>query len=141
MTYGRGCRNDLPSSVLAIIFITLTVVKSRPDFWRYLEIQTVIYALNVYDIVAGKESLYASYAAQAAAVAETIDVKFIAAGDKTLREIAGQSRSHFALVKFADLETFDFFMRKLDENDLHRLREEATENYIWTLYDPWKFGN
>lgn len=101
----------------------------------------MIFALNVYDVVPGKESVYADYAVKAAAVAETLDIKFVGAGTDVLREIMGQTRNHFALVEFRDVEAFDVFMQKLADNDLHKLRESSTENYIWTLYDKWEFGN
>jgi len=100
----------------------------------------MIYALNVYDIIPGKESVYADYAAAAGAVIATLDMRIVAAGDKPIREITGQSRNHFVLAEFADVESFDRLMDGLAERDLHRLRESATENYIWTLYEPWNFG-
>lgn len=31
-------------------------------------------------------------------------------------------------------------MAVLAAHDLHRLREEATANYIWTLYEPCNFS-
>jgi uncharacterized protein (DUF1330 family) len=101
----------------------------------------MIFALNVYDVIPGKESLYADYATKAAAVAAALDVKFVAAGTEVRREIMGQTRNHFAVVEFQDIDAFDVFMQKLADEDLHKLREQATENYIWTLYDKWVFGD
>jgi len=101
---------------------------------------TVIYALNVYDIIAGKESDYASYAAQAAAIIERLDMAIIAAGHNPIRELHGQTRNHFVVASFPRLEIFESLMAELAAHDLHRLREQATENYIWTVYESWGFG-
>jgi Domain of unknown function (DUF1330) len=100
----------------------------------------VIYALNVYDIIPGKEAVYARYAENAAPLFTGLDMTIVAAGHKPIREITGQTRDHFVLARFDQLETFESLMAALAARDLHRLREEATANYIWTIYEPWDFG-
>jgi hypothetical protein len=100
----------------------------------------MIYALNVYDIVPGKESMYAEYAAGAGVIIGSLDMRIVAAGEKPLRSLCGRARNHFALAEFANVATFDTLMQRLGDADLHRLREGATANYIWTLYEPWLFG-
>lgn len=99
----------------------------------------MIYALNVYDIIPGKESTYARYVESIAPLFENFDMAVAAAGQNPIREISGQTRNHFALVQFADIENFDGFMAALKENDFHRLREESTDNYLWTIYEAWGF--
>jgi hypothetical protein len=100
----------------------------------------MIHGLNVYDIIPGKESIYASYVEKSPPLFKNFDMGVAAAaGENWLREISGQTRNHFALVQFADLENFDGFIAALAENDFHRLREEATENYLWTVYEAWGF--
>ena len=99
----------------------------------------MIYTLNVYDIIPGKEAIYARYAASVAPLFNNFDMALTAAGRNPIREISGQTRNHFALVQFADIENFDGFMAALKENDFHRLREESTENYLWTIYEAWGF--
>ncbi len=101
----------------------------------------MIYALNVYDVVAGKESVYTTYAEKAASIIEQLGLNVVAGGDIVIREIAGQARNHFVVVQFPDLEAFEALMEGLKAADLHHLREEATENYIWTLYEAWGFGD
>jgi uncharacterized protein (DUF1330 family) len=101
----------------------------------------MIYALNVYDVIVGKESVYASYAEQAAPLIEGLDMAIVAAGHNPIREMSGQTRNHFVLAQFPDVETFEALMAALEAHDLHRLREEATENYIWTLYEQWDFSD
>jgi hypothetical protein len=97
------------------------------------------HGLNVYDIIPGKESIHASYVEKIPPLFKNFDMGVAAAGENWLREISGQTRNHFALVQFADLENFDGFIAALAENDFHRLREEATENYLWTVYEAWGF--
>jgi antibiotic biosynthesis monooxygenase (ABM) superfamily enzyme len=99
----------------------------------------MIYALNVYDIIPGKEAIYASYVESIAPLIKNFDMAIAAAGQNPIREISGRTRNHFALVQFADLENFDGFMAALEKNDFHRLREQSTENYLWTIYEAWGF--
>lgn len=61
----------------------------------------MIYALNVYDIIAGKESVYATYAEKAAPLIAGLDMTIVAAGHKPIRELSGQTRNHFVLARFA----------------------------------------
>ena len=89
----------------------------------------------------GKESLYADYASKASQHIQALDMKLVAAGHNPIREVAGQSRNHFVLAEFANIETFEALMAALKDDDLHRMREEATANYIWTIYEPWMFGD
>lgn len=63
----------------------------------------------------------------------------MAGGDIVIREIVGQTRNHFVFVQFPDLEAFEELMKDLKAADLRHLREDATENYIWTLYEAWGF--
>lgn len=100
----------------------------------------MIYALNVYDIIPGREDQYAAYVQQISPLFEHFDMAIVAAGDKPIRTLMGQSRNHFALVRFADIDQFDGFMAAMTEHDCHKLREGSTENYIWTLYEPWGFN-
>ena len=100
----------------------------------------MILVLNAYDIIPGKEALYAEYSAKASKHIQNLDVEVVAAGHNPVRELAGQSRNHFVLVRFPDIDAFDALMAALSGDDLHKLREEATKNYIWTAYEPWSFG-
>ena len=97
----------------------------------------MIYALNVYDIIPGKEAVYAEYIEKAGPLAAGLNVRVVAAGQNPLRELSGQSRNHFVVAGFPDLAAFDSLMAALRLHDLHRLREAATENYIWTVYEAW----
>ena len=100
----------------------------------------MVYALNVYDIVPGKEALYAEYAEKATPHIAELNVEIVAAGHNPVREVQGQTRNHFVVARFDRVETFDALIEALAADDLHRLREAATDNYIWTIYEDWAFG-
>ncbi len=105
------------------------------------EESSAIYALDVYDVVTVKESIHATYAEKTASIIEQLGLNVVAGGDIVIREIVGQARNHFVVVQFPDLEVFEELMEGLKAAGLHHLREDATENYIWTLYEAWGFGD
>jgi hypothetical protein len=43
-------------------------------------------------------------------------------------------------MKFGSMKDFDALMARQEASDVNKLREEATENYIWTMYDEWDIG-
>jgi len=100
--------------------------------------KNMIYALNLYDFVPGKENVYKEYITEASkATVHLNGIKPVLMGQNPIKELKGKTRSHFVIAEFPDIETFDQMMEVLEENDIHRLREEATKNYIWTIFEPW----
>ena len=53
------------------------------------ERKLMIYALNVYDIIPGKESVYASYIEEISRLFKNFDMRIAAAGGNSLPEISG----------------------------------------------------
>ena len=100
----------------------------------------MIYVLNAYDILPDKKSVYEQYAAKASEHFAAVNAEVIAAGHNPVRNLAGQARAHFVVVGFPDIASFEALMDALSRDDLHQLREEATTNYLWTIYEPWGFG-
>ena len=41
------------------------------------------------------------------------------------------------VVKFPSKEVFQEFLNEAEKQNIHRLRESSTKDYIWTLYEPW----
>lgn len=97
----------------------------------------MIYALNLYDIKEGEEDTYRQYVTQATAQLKGLNAKPVCTGNPPVRRLKGDSRQHMLVMKFGNEADFDAFMQRLEEEDLHRLRESSTENYIWTLYKHW----
>ncbi len=97
----------------------------------------VAYALNLFDILPGKESTYRQYSIEAGRIIFGLGGKVICSGwhPKTLR--GDEMRSHFILVEFPSEDVFRFFLESPDHQSTHQLREDSTTNYIWKLFEPW----
>ena len=101
----------------------------------------MIYAMNLYDIIDAKEEMYKEYMRQSVELMDGIDAEPVAAGHNPLKELVGDARGHFVIMKFGSMSDFDTLMERQEAGDVNKLREEATENYIWTMYDEWDIGS
>jgi uncharacterized protein (DUF1330 family) len=97
----------------------------------------MIYALNLFDIVPGREATYREYLRRSIQMSREagVTVTILAAGHKP-RGMEGKVRQRFAVVSFPSQAAFDQLYALHEANDLHRLRAESTANYIWTVFDP-----
>ena len=100
----------------------------------------MIYVLNLYDIVDGKEETYKEYVRQSVLLMDGIEVEPVVACHKPLKEMSGNSRGHMIIARFGSMKDFDFFMERQEDKNIQNLREESTENYIWTMYEEWDLG-
>jgi len=101
----------------------------------------MIYAMNLYDLREGKEEVYKEYLRKAIEAAGGDDMKLVAAGQRPIKTLKGQERSKFIVMQFGSVEVFNTLMENAERADIHKLREEATENYIWTLYENWDLAS
>ena len=98
----------------------------------------MIYALNVFNLIAGKENEYRDYSVQAGKIIYGLGGKVISAGEGPLREMHGdRTRRQMIVVEFPSLEVFEQFIDEAESRNIHALRENSTSDYIWTLYEPW----
>lgn len=98
----------------------------------------MIYALNLYNIVEGKEDIYKQYSIEAGRLLQRVEASVVIAGNNPIRMVEGdQARDYFLVVQFPDEEAFSLFLSLLEMGNLHYLREETTKDYIWTLYQNW----
>lgn len=95
------------------------------------------YALNLFDIVPGQESVYREYLQGTYRQITDLDAALVVAGHDPLRELRGNQRKNLMVVRFGTEADFASLMQRLQDHDLHRLREASTTNYIWTLFDDW----
>lgn len=95
------------------------------------------YALNLFDIVPGQESTYREYLQGTYQQIQDLDAALVVAGHNPIRELRGEQRKNLMIVRFGTEADFATLMQRLQEKDLHRLREASTTNYIWTLFDDW----
>ena len=98
----------------------------------------MIYALNLFNLIMGKEDLYRMYSARAGKIIKEVSGRIVNSGYKPIRHLAEDTtRSYFIVVEFPSEEAFEHFYQEAQAQNLHKLREESTSDYIWTLYEPW----
>jgi pimeloyl-ACP methyl ester carboxylesterase len=98
----------------------------------------MIYALNVFNLIPGFEDQYRDYSVKAGKIIYRMGGRVVAAGTDPLRNMHGdRERRHMIVVEFPSEEVFQNFIDEAERDDIHRLRETATRDYIWTLYKNW----
>ena len=101
----------------------------------------MIYAMNLYDIVEDKEEMYKEYMKRTVELMDGIDAEPVAAGHNPRKELSGETRGHFAIMKFGSMKDFDTLIERQEANGVDKLREASTEKYIWTMYEEWDIGS
>ena len=98
----------------------------------------MIYALNVFNLIPGRESQYRDYSVKAGRIIYRLGGKVVSAGTGPLRQMHGDTtRRQMIVVEFPSLDVFEQFIDEAESQNIHSLREESTSDYIWTLYEPW----
>lgn len=96
---------------------------------------TPVYALNLFDL-ADNDS-YRAYSRRSRAAVERHGGKVVALG--RLSGVVGSpdvsARQVMVLVEWSSRTAFDAFVSDPELADLHPLREDGTNNYLWWLYD------
>lgn len=96
------------------------------------------YALNLFNILPGKEDQYRRYSVLAGKIIYGLGGRVIVAGHAPLRYLHGEvERRHMIVVDFPSEAVFQQFLDQADEQGIHELREGATTDYIWTLFAQW----
>jgi uncharacterized protein (DUF1330 family) len=98
----------------------------------------MVYALNVFNLIAEKENDYREYSIKAGKIIYGKGGKVISSGWKPIRNIHGNiQREYMIVVEFPSEEIFQEFIDEAEKDNIHPLREESTKDYIWTLYKNW----
>jgi uncharacterized protein (DUF1330 family) len=98
----------------------------------------MLYALNVFSLVAGKEAVYRDYSVKAGKIIYRLGGRVVASGHQPIRYLRGDvQRQEFIVVEFPSEAVFQQFHDAAESEGLHNLREGSTYDYIWTLYQPW----
>jgi uncharacterized protein (DUF1330 family) len=98
----------------------------------------MIYALNVFNLVPGRENDYREYSVKAGRIIYGLGGRVVSAGRGPLREMHGDTvRRNLIVVEFPSLEAFEQFIDEAEDQNIHAMREGSTTDYIWTLYEPW----
>jgi len=98
----------------------------------------VIYALNLFNLVDGKEDMYREYSVKAGKIIYGLGGRVVSSGHKPIRYLEGDvQREQLIIVEFPSQEAFEQFHSEAEQHDIHRLRQESTSHYIWTVFEPW----
>ncbi len=98
----------------------------------------MVYALNVFNLLADREGDYAEYSVKAGKIIYGLGGRVIASGWKPIRKLrGGTERREMIVVEFPSEEVFQQFLDEGERQGIHPLREDSTTDYIWTLYEPW----
>ena len=98
----------------------------------------MVYALNVFNFVNGKEADYREYSVKAGKIIYGKGGRVVSSGRDPIREIHGdRTRRQMIVVEFPSEKIFQEFLDEAENQNIHLLRETSTTDYIWTLYEPW----
>jgi uncharacterized protein (DUF1330 family) len=103
----------------------------------------MIYALNLFNLVPGKEDTYREYSAKAGKLIYGRGGRIVCSGHQPVRHLMtdGVKRSQFIVVEFPSEEAFEKFHSPAKYQLIHRLRETSTQDYIWILFKTWDLQN
>jgi uncharacterized protein (DUF1330 family) len=93
-------------------------------------------ALNLFDLA--DNDLYRQYSRRSAGAVGKHGGKVVALGKLAGAEESGpgtEPRTIMILVEWPSWEAFDAFLGDPDLQDLHPLRKEGIENYLWWTYE------
>jgi len=98
----------------------------------------MLYALNLFNIRNGKKAQYQQYLTEALGPLTEVGGAVLVGGRNPVRSIGDdKERQHFLVVQYPDRDALKEFGRLIEELGIHELRNQATTDYIWTLFDPW----
>ena len=96
-----------------------------------------LYALNLFDLADNQD--YLAYSRRSAAAVGTHGGRVVALGglDEQAPVQVGDTppRTVMVLVEWPSREAFQAFLEDPAHADLHPLRENGTENYLWWAYE------
>jgi len=94
-----------------------------------------VYALNLFDL--SDNDGYRAYSRRSRHAVERHGGRVVALGRSRGAVTTGDTppRQVMVLVEWPSRESFDAFLADPELADLHPLREDGTENYLWWLYD------
>ena len=95
-----------------------------------------LYALNLFDLA--DNDLYRQYARRSVAAVKEHSGRVVALGrlDEAVQTQPGiEPRTVMILVEWPSRQAFDAFLEDPEHDDLHPLREDGTQNYLWWTYE------
>ena len=95
-----------------------------------------LYALNLFDLADNDH--YRQYARRSVAAVKEHGGRVVALGrlDEAVQTQPGiEPRTVMILVEWPSRQAFDAFLEDPEHDDLHPLREDGTQNYLWWTYE------
>jgi uncharacterized protein (DUF1330 family) len=99
----------------------------------------MIYALNLFNLIPGKEDVYRDYSVKAGQLIYGLGGRVVCSGHQPALHLKtdGIKRNQFIVVEFPSENAFDRFYTPTENQAIHQLREASTRDYIWTLFNAW----
>ena len=92
----------------------------------------MVYALNVFNILANKENDYKDYSVKAGKIIYGKGGRVISSGWKPIRKLHGNTeRKYMIVVEFPSEEIFQEFLDEGEKQNIHPLREDSLTDYIF----------
>ena len=105
---------------------------------HFIRLKKILLSSNFLNFIEGKENDYRDYSVKAGKIIYGKGGRVVSAGWSPIRELRGDTtRRHMIVVEFPSEQVFQEFLDEAEKDDIHRLREGSTTDYIWTLYEPW----
>jgi uncharacterized protein (DUF1330 family) len=95
-----------------------------------------LYALNLFDLA--DNDLYRQYARRSVAAVKEHGGRVVALErlDEAVQTQPGiEPRTVMILLEWPSRQAFDAFLEDPEHDDLHPLREDGTQNYLWWTYE------
>ncbi len=95
----------------------------------------MIIVLNLFDIVSGKEALYAEYLRRVGPVLERHHARVLFYGRTRARFLGSCSQEYCGLIAYEDPTDLARFSRDPEFIEIKRMRDGATRNYVLTVVE------
>ena len=95
----------------------------------------VIAVLNLFDIVSGMEKKYAEYLRRVQPVLDRYGAKVILYGLTRMIYMGNCCQQYCGIIEYASLADLRKLSHDPEFNDIRRLRDESTENYVLTAIE------
>jgi uncharacterized protein (DUF1330 family) len=99
----------------------------------------MIYALNLFNFIPGKEDVYRDYSSKAGKLIYGLGGRIVCSGHQPIRHLKtdDKTREQFIIVEFPSEDAFNKFYSPTENQVIHQLREASTRDYLWSLFKTW----
>lgn len=95
----------------------------------------MIAVLNLFDIVAGREKTYAEYLRKVQPILDRYEAKVLLYGLTRMIYMGNCTQQYCGIIAYRSLRDLRELSHDAEFNEIRRLRDEATENYVLTAIE------